>query len=92
MSDASASLQNCFAQKKIPIYEASGIDVTHHNEVKVIAYCERLKLVEKEYIFSNVLDDSVSAIETIVQENNVGIIMLQNMDMYFSTTDLLWLY
>ena len=88
-TDAAAAVQNCFEQKRIPVFEASGIDVTHNNQVKVIAYCDKFKLVEKEYVFSNVLNDTENSIETILQQNNVCIVMLEHMDMIFATTDLL---
>ena len=85
---AKAAAMECFTNEIIPIFKASGLEISRNDETAVIAYCEGLKTTEEKYNFTNTINVEDKKEENIVQQNSLCIIKLENFDDIFATTDL----
>ena len=73
-------------EELVPVFEASGIEVTR-DDSEMVLYCENLKQVEDKHKFTNnnLTDDNGA----YIQQNSVSVIKLQGISEEFATNNLL---
>lgn len=75
IQEATKYTEELFNRGVIPVFEADELEETQNDEPRMILYCERLKPVEEEHIFSNHIDQEDI---TCVEKNTLCIVRVKN--------------